>query len=72
MIGGGLNAGFIESGLVDRVAVFVAPLVLGGRSAVTPVEGGGRALKEALRIVNATSRWIGEDLLIEGDIERRD
>ena len=33
---------------------------------------GGRALKEALRIVNATSRWIGEDLLIEGDIERRD
>jgi len=70
--GGGLNAGFIESGLVDRVAVFVAPLVLGGRSAVTPVEGGGRALKEALRIVRATSRWIGEDLLIEGDIERRD
>jgi diaminohydroxyphosphoribosylaminopyrimidine deaminase/5-amino-6-(5-phosphoribosylamino)uracil reductase len=67
--GGGLNAAFLEAGLVDRVVVFIAPRLLGGRAAPTPVEGGGRSLKEALRVVGATVRPIGEDFVIEGDVE---
>ena len=67
--GGGLNAAFLDAGLVDRVVVFIGPRLLGGRAAPTPVEGGGRSLKEALRVVGATVRPIGEDFVIEGDVE---
>jgi diaminohydroxyphosphoribosylaminopyrimidine deaminase/5-amino-6-(5-phosphoribosylamino)uracil reductase len=68
--GGGLNAAFLEAGLVDRVVVFVAPLVMGGRAAPTPVEGDGLALKDALRLRAWTVRWAGEDVVLEGDLER--
>jgi len=67
--GGGLNAAFLDAGLVDRVVVFIGPRLLGGRGAPTPVEGGGRALKEALRVVGVTARAVGEDFVIEGDVE---
>jgi diaminohydroxyphosphoribosylaminopyrimidine deaminase/5-amino-6-(5-phosphoribosylamino)uracil reductase len=70
--GGELNAGFLEGGLVDRVAVFVAPMLLGGRDAPTPVGGPGRGLKEAFRLTGMTARPVGRDLLIEGDIARGD
>ncbi len=68
--GGELNAGFLEAGLVDRVLVFVAPMLLGGRDAPTPLEGPGRGLKDAFRLARMTVKPVGEDLLIEGDIAR--
>jgi diaminohydroxyphosphoribosylaminopyrimidine deaminase/5-amino-6-(5-phosphoribosylamino)uracil reductase len=68
--GGELNAGFLEAGLVDRVAAFLAPLLLGGRDAPTAVEGGGRELKEAFRLARVTVRPVGRDFLIEGEIAR--
>lgn len=70
--GGELNAGFLEAGLVDRVAVFIAPMLLGGRNAPTPVGGPGRGLKEAFRLSGMTVRTVGEDLVIEGDVARGD
>ena len=70
--GGELNAGFLEAGLVDRVAVFVAPILLGGGSVPTPVGGPGRGLKEAFRLTGMTVRAVGRDLLIEGEIARGD
>jgi diaminohydroxyphosphoribosylaminopyrimidine deaminase/5-amino-6-(5-phosphoribosylamino)uracil reductase len=70
--GGELNAGFLEAGLVDRVAVFVAPMLLGGDDAPTPVGGPGRGLKEAFRLTGMTVTPVGRDLLIEGDIARGD
>lgn len=66
--GGELNAGFLEAGLVDRVIVFVAPLILGGRDAPQPVAGPGRALKEAFRLRDLTARSVGEDLILEAEI----
>jgi len=70
--GGELNAAFLEGGLVDRVVVLMAPVLLGGRSAVTPVEGAGRALKEALRLVAVVTRRVGDDIVVEGDLEPLD
>ncbi len=66
--GAELAAGLLEAGLVDRVAFFVAPRLLGGHTAPGPVGGVGRALKEALNLTGLTYRAIGEDLLIEGDV----
>jgi len=68
--GAELGAGLLDAGLVDRVAFFVAPRLLGGRSAPGPLGGVGRALKEAVNLTGLTYRPIGEDLLIEGDVAR--
>lgn len=59
---------FLEAGLVDRVALFIAPRLLGGRSAPGPVGGPGRSLKDAVGLVNVTWRQVGEDMLVEGDV----
>lgn len=65
--GGELSAGFLEGNLVDRVAVFVGPVLLGGRSAPTAVAGPGKRLKDGYRLRGMTVRRVGEDVLIEGD-----
>jgi diaminohydroxyphosphoribosylaminopyrimidine deaminase/5-amino-6-(5-phosphoribosylamino)uracil reductase len=68
--GSELAAGFLEAGLVDRVALFFAPVILGGARAPTTVGGHGRSLKEAFRLRGITTRQVGDDILIEGEIER--
>lgn len=69
--GGAEVAGaFLEAGLVDRVAMFVAPLLLGGATAPTAVAGAGRELKRALSLEHVEVRRIGDDVLIEGDVRR--
>ena len=59
-----LAGAFIEAGQVDRLSVFVAPVVLGGgRSAA---EGRGPALvADARRALSSESRRVGEDVLID-------
>jgi diaminohydroxyphosphoribosylaminopyrimidine deaminase/5-amino-6-(5-phosphoribosylamino)uracil reductase len=68
--GGEVHAAFLEAGLVDRVAAFVAPMLLGGRHAPTAVGGGGRALKDAVRLLGTTVTTVGEDILVEADVAR--
>jgi len=67
--GSSLNAAFLEASLVDRVVFFVAPKIVGGARALGPVGGDGRSLKEAFRVANLSVRSVGDDLLVEGDIE---
>ncbi len=67
--GGSEVAGaFVAAGLVDRVALFVAPLVLGGRAAPAAVGGPGRSLGEAMRLGPLQVQHLGDDLLIEADV----
>jgi diaminohydroxyphosphoribosylaminopyrimidine deaminase / 5-amino-6-(5-phosphoribosylamino)uracil reductase len=65
-----VHASFVEAGLVDRVAFFVAPRLLGGRQAPTAVGGRGLSLKDALALDELTVRRVGDDLLIEADVRR--
>jgi diaminohydroxyphosphoribosylaminopyrimidine deaminase / 5-amino-6-(5-phosphoribosylamino)uracil reductase len=52
---------------VDRVKVFVAPKVFGGRDATTPVEGPGVPdVNRAVQFRALRSRALGEDVVIEG------
>jgi len=65
--GGELLASLFEQQLVDKVYAFIAPIIVGGREAVTPVEGKGiRKIAEALRLKERTMTHLGDDLLIEG------
>jgi diaminohydroxyphosphoribosylaminopyrimidine deaminase/5-amino-6-(5-phosphoribosylamino)uracil reductase len=67
--GGTLASAALAAGLVDRVYFLLAPLIIGGAAAPTPVDGEGVArLSETWRITNMRVRRIGEDLLITGDV----
>lgn len=68
--GGAVNASFLEAGLVDRLALFVAPRLLGG-PAPGWLAGAGRALKEAVPLGPLEVRPVGQDLLVEADVRPR-
>jgi diaminohydroxyphosphoribosylaminopyrimidine deaminase/5-amino-6-(5-phosphoribosylamino)uracil reductase len=61
---------FLDAGLVDRVAIFLAPALLGGRAAPSILAGPGRELKRAVALDGVEVRQISGDLLIEGDVRR--
>lgn len=65
--GGETIASAFEAGVVDKVYFFMAPKVIGGREALTSVEGKGiEKIGKAIRIKKTSFRKIGDDLLIEG------
>lgn len=64
------HAAFVEAGVVDRVALFLAPRLLGGRQATGMVGGAGRDLKDALRLGPIGVTTLGADLLLEADVLR--
>jgi len=67
--GAGIHGAFFDGGLVDRVAAFVAPVVVGGVAAPGPVGGRGvPAVAEGWRLRAPSLRRIGADLLLEGDV----
>ena len=60
---------FFRAGLVDRIAVFTAPLVLGGAGAPAGVGGAGFSLAGARRIEDVELEWIGKDWLVTGLVQ---
>lgn len=64
--GGNLNAAALHSGIVDKVSCTVAPVIIGGQSALTPVEGlGVTFIEEAIQLYRMRSSALGSDILIE-------
>ena len=67
--GGEVNASALQAGIVDKVMVFVAPILIGGKDAPGPLGGKGiRRLADAFKIKNMTVNPIGNDILLEGYI----
>ena len=69
--GGQLSEAALHSGIVQHVYAYIAPKLLGGREAKTPVEGQGAAHPDqaALLTYRRMTR-LGEDWLLEYDVER--
>lgn len=65
--GGELIASAFSARVVDKVAFFVAPIVVGGRGA-TPVVGGRGAdkLRQGFRLTRLEVSRVGDDLLVQG------
>jgi len=69
--GGTTHASAFQAGVVDKVCFFIAPKIVGGKDAITPVEGlGVAAMDDAIALGDMQARPIGEDLLIEAYVKR--
>ncbi len=69
--GGATHASAFEAGVVDKVCFFIAPKIIGGRDAVTPVEGDGLdKMDQAIQLENMVADAVGEDLLVQAYVKR--
>jgi diaminohydroxyphosphoribosylaminopyrimidine deaminase / 5-amino-6-(5-phosphoribosylamino)uracil reductase len=60
-----LAGAFYDAGEVDEVRLFLAPIVMGGRTARDPLEGEGtETIAEAMRALTLDCERIGDDLLV--------
>jgi diaminohydroxyphosphoribosylaminopyrimidine deaminase/5-amino-6-(5-phosphoribosylamino)uracil reductase len=59
---------FLAAGLVDRVGVFVAPRILGGRAAVGAVGGAGFALSQTPGLTDVECERLGKDFFLTGRV----
>ena len=67
-----LLGAFFDAGKVDEVHVFVAPKLIGGVRAMSPVGGEGLArIPDNANLTHVQTVTIGEDLLIEADVSRK-
>src|SRR4029077_19144274 len=66
--GARIHGAFIAAGLVDRVALFVAPRLLGG--GVPIAAGSGLPLGRGLDLGALAVRRLGRDLLLTADVIR--
>jgi diaminohydroxyphosphoribosylaminopyrimidine deaminase/5-amino-6-(5-phosphoribosylamino)uracil reductase len=64
-----VHTALLREGLADRVAIGLAPLIVGGTKAPTWTRDLGRArLDEALEVDSLVMRRVGRDLWIEGSL----
>ena len=69
--GGRVNASLLAAGFVDKVYAFVAPKLVGGRDALTPVEGtGAERLSDAVTLTGFAAETVGEDVLLTGYVRK--
>ncbi len=62
-----------ESGIVDKVYAYLAPKIIGGKDALTPIGGEGVSLmKDAYSLINIKYHYFGDNLMIEGNINKEE
>jgi diaminohydroxyphosphoribosylaminopyrimidine deaminase/5-amino-6-(5-phosphoribosylamino)uracil reductase len=66
--GGGMLLGdLFDHNLVDKVMVCIAPIVIGGEGAISPVSGKGiSSISEALRLHHVKITPRGDDIFVDG------
>ncbi|GAV63713.1 dCMP_cyt_deam_1 domain-containing protein/RibD_C domain-containing protein/DUF1768 domain-containing protein [Cephalotus follicularis] len=68
--GGTLAASAISSGVLHKVYAFVAPKIIGGRNAPSPVgELGMVEMSQALNLIDICYEQVGPDILISGFLQ---
>lgn len=70
--GGELLGSFFDARLVDKIALFYAPIVIGGRNAVTAVDGEGvPTVRKSVQLRDCRWRRIGNcEMLVEARVAR--
>jgi len=73
MVEGGahVHGSFLDSGLADRAAIFIAPRIMGDAEAISFAAGGAvESVDGSSRLVRTEIRTFGTDWLVSGDFER--
>jgi diaminohydroxyphosphoribosylaminopyrimidine deaminase/5-amino-6-(5-phosphoribosylamino)uracil reductase len=61
---------FLDAAEIDEMRLFIAPMVLGGRSARDPLEGEGvERISEALRALTLECERVADDVLISARLK---
>lgn len=69
--GGTLNESLIKNHCIHKVYAYIAPKLLGGSDAKTPIEGKGIAgIQDAFCLDDLKIKRLGEDLLLEGGVKK--
>jgi 2,5-diamino-6-(ribosylamino)-4(3H)-pyrimidinone 5'-phosphate reductase len=69
--GGTLNFGMLREGLVDEVSVAIAPVLVGGKEAVSLVDGEGFAtIAEGVHLKLKKYYPLGKDFILEYEVLR--
>lgn len=69
--GGTLNFSVLSQGFVDKITAFIAPKVIGGEKALTPVEGlGFDLMSKAIKLNNINIETISNDICVTGYLRR--
>jgi len=71
--GGGILLGSLfDLGLVDKVIVFIAPIIIGGKEAKTAVGGKGvDKVTESFQLQRITAEKLGDDLVVTGYVKAK-
>ncbi|MBW2507641.1 MAG: bifunctional diaminohydroxyphosphoribosylaminopyrimidine deaminase/5-amino-6-(5-phosphoribosylamino)uracil reductase RibD [Deltaproteobacteria bacterium] len=70
--GARVHGTFLDLGLADRAAIFIAPRVLGDAEAISFAAGeGADSIAQAWSLVRTEMRTLGTDWLVTGDLERK-
>ena len=68
--GGEIHEALLRAGVVNHVMAYVAPMLMGGRDAKSPIEGlGAEDPQTAVRLCNRRVTGLGEDILLEYDVK---
>lgn len=69
--GGEINSGLLKEGLIDKIILFYAPILIGGKGAYNLIGGKGvDFLKDAYKIDIAAVKRFKEDIYVEGYVHR--
>lgn len=69
--GAGLLGALFDQQLIDEVWTFIAPKIVGGRDAISPIGGEGKSLmNQAVALTNVERELLGDDVLMKGRCDR--
>jgi len=67
--GAEVHASAIKSRIVDKIVMFIAPMLMTGKDSLCSIGGvSPTRLSQAVRLRDVTTRMVGDDLMIEGYI----
>lgn len=68
--GGTVNYSFLRNNLVHKIYTFIAPMIIGGKAAKTPVSGEGISfISEAIHLTSFETKLVDNNILIIGQLK---
>ena len=70
--GGAIHGSFLTSDLVQKVYCYIAPKMIGGKDALSPVLGKGiEKMSDAVEITDVTVQNFGSDICVSGHVKQK-